>query len=185
MKYIKFLFLSGIYILILILYLNNSANRFLIGIINDSLWINCLTVIYFLFLHYTLKTSLLPDKYYEIHEFEKSGTLYRLIGVKVFKIILTKSPLPTFTAKLNIKEYSFEGIKILEKKMRVAEKVHMESFLTTFIVMLLFGFIRDYRFFYFMAIFNIVINFYPVLVQRYNRTRIYKIQNSENVFNKN
>lgn len=69
--------------------------------------------------------------------------------------------------------------------MRVAEKVHMESFLTTFIVMLLFGFIRDYRFFYFMAIFNIVINFYPVLVQRYNRTRIYKIQNSENVFNKN
>ena len=181
MKYLKFLLISFIYVFILVLYLNNSANKTLTGVIFDSFGINCLTAIYFLFLLSACKTTL-PDKFHKIRDFEKSGKLYKLMGVRIFKIILAKNPIPTFTGNLKLRSFSAEGLYKLEKLMRGAETIHFQAFITMFIVMIPFGFFRDSHFFYFMIFFNVIINLYPVLVQRYNRSRIYKIQNINNKF---
>ena len=59
--------------------------------------------------------------------------------------------------------------------MRNAETVHFLGFISTFIIMIPFGCFKDSRYFYYMIVFNTIENFYPVLVQRYNRNRIYKI----------
>jgi hypothetical protein len=140
----------------------------------DSFWINFITVLFFLLIQLASNISL-PDKFYEIREFEKSGHLYRITGAKVFKYLLTKNPFPTFTARIFLKDYSIAGLYKLEKEMRNAETVHFLGFISTFIIMIPFGCFKDSRYFYYMIAFNTIENFYPVLVQRYNRNRIYKI----------
>jgi hypothetical protein len=174
MKYLKFLIISLVYVFILILYLINDGNKTLLGIIFDSFGINCLTALYFLFLLNACKTTL-PNKFHKIREFEKSSKLYKLIGVRAFKFLLAKNPLPTFTGNFSTKGHSVEGLYKLEKLMRNAETLHFQAFLTNLIVMLPFTFFRDTRFLYFMIAFNIIVNLYPVLVQIYNRNRIDKI----------
>ena len=87
MKYLKFLLISAIYIYVLNLYFTNASNKNLFGIIVDSFGISCFAALYYLFTLFVLKTRL-PDKFFEIRRFEKSGKLYKLIGVKFFKILL-------------------------------------------------------------------------------------------------
>lgn len=174
MKYLKFILILFVFICILILYFNNTANKTLIGIVFDSFWINFLTVLFFLLIHQISGFSL-PEKFYSIREFEKSGILYRTIGVKIFKFLLVKNPFPTFTAKISLKNYSTSSLFMLEKEMRNAETIHFLGFILTLIIMILFGCFRDLRFFYYMFIFNTINNLYPVFIQRYNRNRINKI----------
>lgn len=174
MKYLKFLSISLIYVFVLILYLVNDANHTLIGIIFDSFGISCFSALYFLLLLIVCKISL-PEKIYKIHEFEKSGKFYQLTGVRAFKTILAKYPFPTFTGKFELKGYSMESVGRLEKQLIYSETIHFLAFITTFIVILPFGYFRDYRFYYYMTLFNIIVNLYPALVQRYNRNRINRI----------
>lgn len=174
MKYLKALLISIGFVFILMLYFNNELNKSITGVILDSFWINFVTILYLMFLHYIMNTSF-SDKFHKIRHFEKSGKMYRMIGVKVFKYILANNPYPTFTAKLAIESFSVEGLCKLEKRMRDAEAIHFQAFVASLIVMIPFGLARDYRFFYFMTIFNIINNLYPVFVQRYNRNRINRI----------
>ena len=99
------------------------------------------------------------------------------MGVKQYKIILAKNPFPTLTAKLTPESYSKKGLQILDGKMRVAEALHFIAFLLSLIIMIVFAFLRDFSFLYFMLIFNILNNLYPFFVQRYNRNRILNILN--------
>jgi hypothetical protein len=177
MKYLKMILLSTGFILIITLYFNNNANKTLLGIILDSFWLTWLAVFYILLLHLTCEISL-PERFHAICKIEKSGKIYRYLGVKNFKDLLTKNPFPTFTAKISLRDFSTAGLHKLEKDMRNAEAIHFLGFLTSLLIMILFGFFRDFRFFYFMIIFTIIINLYPVLVQRYNRNRIHKILNA-------
>lgn len=179
MKYLKSLFITTIYIYVLILYFVNDSNKNLIGVIFDSFGISCFAALYFLFLHFTLKT-LLPDKFFEIRRFERLGKLYKVIGVGIFKFLLQKNLLPPLTGKFTLKKHSFESLIYLEKQMRSAETIHFLAFLTTIIIMIPFGLYRDVRFFYFIIVFNTIVNLYPTLVQRYNRNRIHKILNFRN-----
>jgi hypothetical protein len=174
MRSLKIILVSFVFIFILILYFNNTANKNLGGIILDAFWINFLTVLYFLLIQRISNFSL-PDKFHLIRKFEKSGTLYRLIGVKHFKFLLTKNPFPIFTARISPKSYSTAGLHKLGKEMRNIEAIHLFAFLATFFIMIPFGWFRDSRFFYFIIAFNLIENLYPVLVQRYNRNRISNI----------
>lgn len=176
MRYLKITVLSSAFFLILILYFINDSNKSLVGVIFDSFWINFLTVLYILLIHHSINIRL-PEKYYAIKEYERSGKFYGLSGVRVFKVLLTKNLLPVFTAKISIKSHSILALQKLEKEMRDIETVHFLGFLSTSILMLPFGCYRDYRFFYFMIAFNIIENLYPVFVQRFNRNRINNIIN--------
>lgn len=174
MKVLKVILLSFVYIFVLLLYLNNDANRHLAGIVFDSFALNGITVFFFIALHFACKI-MPPNRYYRLRAFETSGKLYSLLGVPFFKMILSKNPLPTLTAKLSIENYSRDGLKELERKMRYAEAVHIQSFLLVFMVMILFSILRDSRFVLYLSVFNVITNLYPALVQRYNRNRIQKI----------
>jgi hypothetical protein len=174
MRFAKIFLITLVFICVLFLYLNNNVNKNLLGIIFDAFWINFLTVLYFLLINLTSNISL-PEKYFQIRKFEKSGNLFRFIGVKNFKVLLTKNPFPIFTARIDLKGHSTESLHNLERKMRNIEAVHFFAFISTFIIMIPFGLFRDSRFFYFLLLFNSIENLYPILVQRYNRNRINKI----------
>ena len=174
MNYFKLILISILFAFILILYLNNEANKTILGIIFDSFWINWLVVFYVFLIHKNSNVSF-SNNFYKIKKYEYSGFFYQEIGVKLFKKILVKNPLPISTAKLSLKNKSIENINKLENQMRLAETVHFISFVISIFVLLFLGFLRDFRIIYFMMIFNVIINLYPFFVQRYNRSRINKI----------
>jgi hypothetical protein len=172
-NYLKLILISILFVIIIFLYLNNESNKAILGIIFDSFWINWL-VVFYIFLIQKINNVSFSNHFYKIRKHEYSGFFYQKIGVKLFKKILVKNPLPLSTAKLSLKNKSIESIRKLENQMRVAETIHFISFVISIFVMLFFGLLRDLRFIYFMIIFNIIINLYPFFVQRYNRNRINK-----------
>ncbi|MFZ5940174.1 MAG: hypothetical protein ACOYXB_06335 [Bacteroidota bacterium] len=175
LKYLKFVLLTGFYVFFLVLYFTNEVNRNLAGVLFDSFGLSCLAAFYILFLLRSIPVSL-PDRYFRIRGFEKSGKIYRLLGVRFFKLILAKNFAPAFTGKLVLKGPSPEEIDRLEKQMRFAETIHTLAFFLTLLVMIPFGLYRDPRFFVFMPLFTVLTNLYPSLVQRFNRSRIMKLQ---------
>jgi len=61
--------------------------------------------------------------------------------------------------------------------MREAEQIHVFGLLLIMIIAILFAFIRDIRFLLWFSIFNIIMNLYPIFLQRYNRNRIGSVLN--------
>jgi len=53
--------------------------------------------------------------------------------------------------------------------------IHFLGFLFSLIITIVFGLARNYRFFIWMSLINLLLNLYPVLLQRYNRNRIQRV----------
>lgn len=108
------------------------------------------------------------DAYFAPKQFEKNGTIYKLLGVHIFKRFL-----PTFgdyairiTGVSLLKGYSASELKNYEVLTRIYETIHLVAGIL-YLVFLPFSLISCSA--------NLVINFYPIMVQRYNRARVYKI----------
>lgn len=162
--------------MLLQLYLSNEFNKQLPGIISDSFWLTGVSTLYIIFL--LQKTGFrLSDQYYRIKNFERSFKLYKTIGIEYFKKIIHKYPLPGATLKIELKGRSKSDILDVEDRMREAEQIHVFGLLLIMIIAILFAFIRDIRFLLWFSIFNIIMNLYPIFLQRYNRNRIGSVLN--------
>ena len=167
----KSILLSFAYVMLLRLYLLNELNKHLIGIIFDSFWLTGVSTLYIIFL--LQKTGLwLYNSYFRIKKIEYSGKIYNTIGMKYFKKIIQKYPLPNVTLKIDLKGKSKSDILNLENRMREAEQIHIFGFLLTLIISIFFALQRDIRFLLWFTVFNIIMNLYPTFLQRYNRNRI-------------
>ena len=111
-----------------------------------------------------LKFLLNLDFYFTPKFFEKSGRIYELLGVRIFKKFL-----PTYgdymlrlTGIRLINNGSTETLKDYETATKIFEMIHLVFCLL-------------YICFSVSILLNLMINIYPIMVQRYNRARIYKI----------
>ncbi|HPG38168.1 MAG TPA: hypothetical protein PLP19_05800 [bacterium] len=168
---IKSTILIVLYIIVLRLYLFNDLNKHLPGIIADSFWLTSISTLFIIFL--LRNTGLkLHAAYFHIRKPELSTSIYKIIGIPVFKKIIEKSPLPVSTLKMSLNNRSRSAILELEHQMQYAETVHVFGFLLVLALTLGFAWQRDARFLFWFTVFNIIMNLYPVLLQRYNRNRI-------------
>lgn len=119
----------------------------------------------------TEKPQLLParkyDWYFEPKSFEKSGKLYEILGVKIFQKLL-----------FGLKEiYSLDaagGILPFEKSTRVLEAIHIVE--GSIVAVITAGCIAFKILPASLGIsINIIANIYPIMLQRYNRARVYGI----------
>lgn len=115
----------------------------------------------------------LPDAYHRLRGFELSGRVYELVGVRLFKTMLRRGPLAVFNPDLHLPvERTAERLEHLARRMRDAEASHA----VLFIVTLVFGGFAALRGWWtaaaWTAVFDVVINGYPVVLQRYNRARL-------------
>jgi hypothetical protein len=125
----------------------------------------------------------LPAEYYDIKAFERTGQVYERLGIRLFKRLVHRGPLSVFNPTLRIpKERTVAALRHLEHQMRKAETSH----LFTFLVVLLFtvyAFLRaGFVAVIWMLFFNIVINGYPVMLQRYNRIKLEKLIHKLNIY---
>src|SRR3989338_9292207 len=120
------------------------------------------------------------DFYFQPKFFEKSGRFYEWFGVKFFKkyLLLTSedTPLGLWRNRSLFGYYYESKLKSLEKETRDLEVIHLFGLYVFSCFMVLAYLMSSFLFLiYFFSFLNICINLYPILVQRYNRARIYRI----------
>ena len=116
----------------------------------------------------------LPRRYHELRDFERDPWLYELLGVRLVKRLLRRGPLAVFNPGLHLPaERSPERLAELGQRMKDAEASHF----VLLVVMLGVVINAAARGWWVAAgltlLFDVLMNGYPVMLQRYNRVLLY------------
>jgi hypothetical protein len=115
----------------------------------------------------------LPTRYYSIKPFERTGRLYEHLGVCLFRRLVRRSPFSVFSPTLHLpREITLSALQHLDREMRKAEAGHVITFT---LVLVFMGFALAHMWIdaaAWMLAFSVILNVYPVMLQRYNRIRL-------------
>jgi hypothetical protein len=111
------------------------------------------------------------QQYYELRPWERSGRLYRVLGVPLFRAIVRRGPLSIFNRALP-KAWHSRDLERIEREVRAAEAAHGVAFgiiLALALVALIRGEVARAAW---LAALDLPLNLYPALLQRYHRLRL-------------
>ena len=112
----------------------------------------------------------LPECCHRLRTFERDGRLYERLGVRVFKHLLRRGPLSAFNPGLHLPEdRSPERLAALETRMREAEASHGILFVLTLGLVVNAAVRGFWSAAAWTLLFNVLVNGFPVMLQRYNR----------------
>ena len=115
-------------------------------------------------------------RYYEAKPFEHAGQVYERLGIRLFKKLVRRGPLSIFSPTLRFpKEITVSASQNLLDEMRQAETGHAIVFV---LVLLFAGYVALKGWLdavAWMLLFNILINGYPIMLQRYNRIKLQEL----------
>jgi hypothetical protein len=138
--------------------------------------LNFLLMIWVLAFVETLKSPL-ASAYYNEKKWEKKGKIYELIGINIFRKLLVLSGWEKLNRKSNPIEKSTAALVNLHYQTKKSEFGHLIIWYIvlgfTLFVAFQFGVLSSIWLF----VLNILLNLYPILLQRYNRPRIQRAIN--------
>jgi hypothetical protein len=112
----------------------------------------------------------LPDSYYRMRAFERSGRLYEIAGVRAFKALVRRGPLRILSPTLRMpRQPAPRDLERFAGQSRKAEAGHVITFALVALPSmgaLLAGWWWSALW---AVVFGAVLNGYPVMLQRYNR----------------
>jgi hypothetical protein len=112
----------------------------------------------------------LPGWCHELRSFEGDGRIYERLGVRFFKRLIRRGPLAAFNPDLHLPaERSPERLAHLEGRMRDAEAAHLILFVATLGPAVHAAARGWWTSAALILAFDVVMNGYPVMLQRYNR----------------
>jgi hypothetical protein len=118
-------------------------------------------------------TPWLPDRYHRLRRFEADGRVYELLGVRIVKWLLRRGPLSWFNPDLHLpRQHTPDQLTGLDQRMRDAEASHAILLVLTLVVVahaLVRGWWAAAGWTF---LFDVLVNGYPVMLQRYNRARL-------------
>lgn len=112
----------------------------------------------------------LPERHHALRRFEEDGKVYERLGVRIVKRLLRRGPLAVWNPGLHLPpERTPEQLAALEQRMRTAETTHFVLLVLT-LGIVVHAAARGWR----LAagstlLFDLLVNGYPVMLQRYNR----------------
>lgn len=119
----------------------------------------------------TLKSDL-SSEYYQEHAWENKGKIYENLGINLFRKLLVIIGWEKLNKKANPVKNNLDALVHLEYRTKQSELGHIIIFFIvlgfTVYVAMNFG-IAEALWLIFL---NVVLNVYPVLLQRYNRPRL-------------
>ena len=117
----------------------------------------------------------LPAPFYEFRAFERSGAVYERLGVRLFKRVVRRGPLSVFSPTLRFPQQpSLPASKQLEVEMRRAEAGHVVAFFLVCLAALASAIVGWLETAAWLALLNVPLNCYPVMLQRYNRRKLHE-----------
>jgi hypothetical protein len=125
----------------------------------------------------TLKPKLTAN-YFKTQKWENEGKIYQFFGINIFRKILVWIGWEKLNKKANPVKRNLDSLKKLEYGTRQSEFGHLVIF---FIVVMFNVFVAiEYGIMksMWLLILNFILNFYPIILQRYNRPRLMKTINA-------
>lgn len=117
----------------------------------------------------------LTSNYYHLKKWEQEGKIYKYFGVNIFKKLMVLIGWEKIHKKDNPVKNSVEALENLEYSNRQSEFAHLIVFLIimvfTIFIAIQFGIVNSL----WLLILNIILNLYPVMVQRYNRPKFKRL----------
>lgn len=114
----------------------------------------------------------LDSPYFDTYPFEKQGKIYRMLGVEWYRAILVKSGWEKLRQQTMPISKSHQAFLAYERGSRVAEAGHLVVGIIVLIVTGYVAFTYSFRAIGWLVLFNLFLNVYPVLLQRYTRPRL-------------
>jgi len=115
----------------------------------------------------------LPSAYYNAKSFERTGKCYERVGIRVVKKFLRRGPLRIFSPTLRFpKKKTVAALWHLENEMRKAETAHVLTFIFILLIVGHAAISGWLNVVIWMLLFNVLINIYPIMLQRYNRNKL-------------
>ena len=137
--------------------------------------INWLTMSWMAVMGQVVQFSFAP-RYYHAKPFERTGQVYERLGIRLFKKLVRRGPLSIFSPTLRFpKEKTVSALRGLLNEMRKAETGHTLIFV---LVLLYVGYVLLKGWLdavVWVLLFNILINGYPIMLQRYNRIKLQEL----------
>lgn len=108
----------------------------------------------------------------------KSDNWNKYLGLNVFKTIVTKTIYGKINKSLKLNGRDYHDLIKLRKKMVDGEIGHLIGFISAQIIFII-SYVKyeNELFFLIGTLLNLILNFYPVLLQQKNKSRIDKILN--------
>jgi hypothetical protein len=117
----------------------------------------------------------LPATAHRLRAWELDGRVYERLGVRLVKGLLRRGPLAVFNPGLHLPaEPTPERIALLDQRMRDAEAAHAILFVLTLGVVAHALARGWWAAAVATAVFDVAVNGYPVMLQRYNRARLHR-----------
>jgi Glycosyl-4,4'-diaponeurosporenoate acyltransferase len=117
----------------------------------------------------------LASAYHELRKFERDGRLYEHLGVVWAKRLLRRGPLAVFNPDLHLPvDRTPEELAHLDRRMRDAEASHLILLVATLGVVAHAVARGWWGAAGWTLLFDVLLNGYPVMLQRYNRARLGK-----------
>jgi len=144
-------------------------------------WVlNFLLMFFVVFFTGTLKSPL-SSSYYDEKEWERKGKIYEDLGINFFRKLLVWTGWEKLIRKSNPIEKNTKALVNLHYQTRKSELDHLIILLIVLgfnvFVVFKFGVVKSLWLF----ILNVLLNLYPIFLQRYNRPRIERVLNLKNL----
>jgi len=112
------------------------------------------------------------SRYYKEKKWEKNGRIYEFLGINLFRKLLIVIGWEKLNKKANPVKKSHQALTHLEYRTKQSELGHMIIFFIVLgfniFVFFKFGFLESL----WLTVLNILLNVYPIFLQRYNRPRL-------------
>ncbi|MCD6069028.1 MAG: hypothetical protein K0S33_3854 [Bacteroidetes bacterium] len=124
----------------------------------------------------TLKSKFASD-YYKEQKWEAKGKIYEKFGINIFRKLLVFIGWEKLNKKANPVRNNIEALAHLEYRTKQSELGHVIIFVIvlafTIYVAIKYGIAETL----WLVLLNIILNVYPILLQRYNRPRLQRALN--------
>jgi Glycosyl-4,4'-diaponeurosporenoate acyltransferase len=171
-KYFKFFFVLAIVVFILAsVALWKGLHTFLFA------WIlNLMLMMAILEFTKTFKPKLIST-YYETRKWEDEGKIYKWLGVNWFRKLMVFIGWEKLNKAANPVKKSLDALIYLEYGTRKSEFEHSIIFFIVLALTFFVAFYYGFKQIVWLLMLNVLLNAYPVVVQRYNRPRLRKAIN--------
>lgn len=116
--------------------------------------------------------SPLTSRYYEEKAWEKRGKIYEYLGINIFRKLLVWIGWEKLNKKSNPVEKNTQTLLQLHYRTKQSELGHVIIFIIVLGINTFVAFRYGFNKSLWLLALNILLNLYPILLQRYNRPRI-------------
>lgn len=125
-------------------------------------------------------SKLLPANYYTIRNPAKTKKVYKVLGVKYFKVLLLIIFWGSKKNRIKYFDGTRNGIQNFIYQTKQSEFGHLCAFVVIFVVSIVLILHDYYLLVVLTTVINIIANLYPTILQRHHRYRVLKIASYEN-----